>query len=486
MKKIYTLLFGLILISSSANSQTIFAIQTPGATADTSAFFGQTVNTNGIVTAVRSNGYYIQDGTGSWNGIFVFDSGNTPAMGDDISITAVVDEFFNMTELKTVTSFVINSTGNTLPAATNLSTLAVNDEQYEGVLVKVSNAQSMGAPNGFGEWDVNDGTGVATIDDGIFPFIPVVSNFYDVTGVIDYAFGVYKIEPRNAADIVGAAGGPNYVSIFNIQNTVIPNGDSPELGNIVTTKGVVTGVVTFGAPGTFFIQDGNGAWNGIYVFESGTPVARGDSVEVTGTVDEFNNTTELVSVTNITILNAGNTLPSPSVITTGNANMEEWEGVLIRVVNSQCTSNSVGFGMWELNDGSGIILADDDIFPYALSAVVSTNYNVTGIGHYSFSAFKILPRDANDISISTGIEEISNNNINVYPNPASEFITFDLSVASSTIQLFDITGKTLRTINSNKNKFSVSLNLLTNGIYFYSISDVKGNVLATNKFVVAK
>jgi len=486
MKKIYTLLVGLTIISSTANSQTIFAIQTPGTMSDTSALWGTSVNTNGIVTAVKSNGYYIQDGTGAWNGVFVFDLGNTPLRGDDVSFTADVDEYFNLTELKNVTAFTINSTGNTLPAATSLSTLAVNDEQYEGVLVAVTNAQSMGAPNGFGEWDVNDGSGLATIDDAIFPFIPVVGNNYDVTGVLDYSFSLYKILPRDASDIIGATGSPNFVSIYDIQFTVDPNGDSPELGNVVMTKGVVTGVVVNGAPGTFFIQDGNGAWNGLYIFESGTTVARGDSVEVTGTVDEFNNTTELISVTNVTVLNSGNTLPTPAILTTGNANTEDWEGVLIQVLNAPCTGNTAGFGLWDLNDGSGIIQADDDIFPYALSANVGTSYNVTGIGHYSFSAYKILPRDANDISIASGINELGSFTVSVYPNPVKNIINFELNINIFTVTLINVTGKIIKRSHSTNNKLVISTENIDNGIYFYSVSDNDGNIISTSKFIVSK
>ena len=79
--------------------------------------------------------------------------------------------------------------------------------------------------------------------------------------------------------------------------------------------------------------------------------------------------------------------------------MEQWEGVVIQTLNAECTSNTVGFGMWEINDGSGTLLADDDIFPYHFNAVVGSDYNVTGIGHFSFGDYKILPRDINDISL---------------------------------------------------------------------------------------
>jgi len=276
--------------------------------------------------------------------------------------------------------------------------------------------------------------------------------------------------------------------IFDIQYTSNPNGDSPEMGNLVTTRGVITGIVKNGPDRhAFFIQDSALAWNGLYVYErNDSTLLIGDSVEVTGTVAEFNNTTELTFVSNITVLNSGNTLPTPVSNTTMSANMEEWEGVLINVTNAQCTNTTGGFGIWEINDGSGVLRADDDIFFYHLTAVVGTNYDVTGIGHYSFGDFKILPRDFNDISLSTGINELKNSVLNVYPNPANNIINFELNINNATIQIYDITGKILKTFNANKDKFSVSLNNFNSGVYFYSIKDVEGNKIATNRFVVAK
>ena len=493
MKKIYTLFLGLIIISATANSQTIFAIQNTTIPNGDSPLMGNIVTTTGVVTAVNINTnpgtFFIQDGTGPWNGIYIFESGTAVSIGDDVTVTGTVLEFNNTTELGSVTNITINSTGNTLPAPSVISTLNANTEDYEGVLVQVqaATATNVGATLGFGLWTVDDGTGDIQVDDDIFPYAntAVLSNVYSVTGPVQYSFGTFKILPRDINDIGGAVL-PNFVSIYDIQFTTAPSGDSPENGNIVMTKGVVTGVVANGAPGTFFIQDGNGAWNGLYIFESGTTVARGDSVEVTGTVTEFNNTTEMISVSNITVLNSGNTLPTPSVLTTGNANAEDWEGVLVRVVNAPCTSNSGGFGLWDLNDGSGVIQADDDIFPYALSAIVSTSYDVTGIGHYSFGTFKILPRDANDISLATGVNELSGIGVTVYPNPVKNIINFELDLNDYNVTIIDITGKIVKTVSSINNKLTVSTSNLNNGIYFYSIVGNDGNIIATNKFIVAK
>src|SRR5690606_27524407 len=265
----------------------------------------------------------------------------------------------------------------------------------------------------------------------------------------------------------------NIKKIYDIQFTTNANGDSPELGNVVTTKGVITGIIKNGPDRhAFFIQDSAAAWNGIYVYErNDSTLVIGDSVEVTGTVAEYNGLTELTFVSNITVLNSGNTLPTPVVTTTANANMEQWEGVVIQTLNAECVSNTNGFGMWEINDGSGSLLADDDIYFYHLTAVVGSHYDVTGIGHYSFGDYKILPRDANDISLVVGINELNTSNVAVYPNPAKEQITFETDNNGFNLTITDITGKVIFNQNVVSKKTTVNLNRFNAGVYFYTIAN---------------
>ena len=80
-----------------ATTQTIMAIQ--GA-AHTSPLVDQEVTTTGVVTAVDSSGYYLQDPTGDGDiatsdAVFVF-TGDTPTVvvGDNVTITGTVSEFF--------------------------------------------------------------------------------------------------------------------------------------------------------------------------------------------------------------------------------------------------------------------------------------------------------------------------------------------------------------------------------------------------------
>jgi len=168
---------------------------------DASPYLGDMVQTTGIVTGAFSSGYFIQDGTGAWNGIYIFDNTNTPAIGDEITVIGEVGEYFDKTQLASISSFTVNSSGNVLPDATLLSTADVNDEMYEGVLVKINNAVCTSEPDSNNEWVANDGSGEVIINDLIYDASPELYGIYNITGIVDYGYGAYKIEPRNSTDV---------------------------------------------------------------------------------------------------------------------------------------------------------------------------------------------------------------------------------------------------------------------------------------------
>ncbi len=161
-------------------------------------------------------------------------------------------------------------------------------------------------------------------------------------------------------------------------------------GDFVSTTGVVTGV--YGASNLFTIQEGPGAYSGVWV--SGNGVALGDEVDVEGTVLETNGLT-LLSSTAIIVQTSGNALPAPEVLTTLALNDEQWEGVLCQVLG-EVDNGDVGFGEWSVNDGSGSALSDDLGYVFA-PAPDGVTFQVTGPLYYSFGAYKLEPRDANDV-----------------------------------------------------------------------------------------
>lgn len=254
------------------------------------------------------------------------------------------------------------------------------------------------------------------------------------------------------------------VTIYDIQYTTDPGGDSPYLGQVVTTSGIVTAYYNDGEDSNYFIQDGDGAWNGIYVYDDTYTATVGDDITITAEVDEFFNLTELKNVSEVTVNSQGNTLPNATVLTTSAANAEDYEGVLIQVLDAECTNDDAGFGMFELNDGSGALLVDDDYFSY--TATLGTNYNVTGLGFYSFSDYKIIPRDANDIEEAVNIVSISDQ-IKVYPNPSNGHVNIALN-GKFNAELIDISGRTISAGEFNNN---AQLTIDNAGMYFIRISN---------------
>jgi hypothetical protein len=73
----------------------------------------------------------------------------------------------------------------------------------------------------------------------------------------------------------------------------------------------------------------------------------------------------------------------------------------------------------------------------------------------------------------TLVTGLSESKISVYPNPASDYVVFDLPniSESATIELFDIQGKKVLELKLSENK-QVSLSNLSKGLYMYKLSNV--------------
>ena len=205
---------------TAPNVISIYDIQYSTAIPADSPLNGQQVNTGGIVNFVRyDNSFYISSGTGPWSGIYVFDTLSNVSVGDSITFTSQVDEFYELSELKNLSNLVIVSSGNSF-SSNFVNSDAANSEAYEGCLITVSSAICTNANAGFGNWIINDGTGPATVDDFFFPFTPITNQVYDVTGLVDYSFGEFKILPRDIDDIDAVT---STINNENISFSIYPN-----------------------------------------------------------------------------------------------------------------------------------------------------------------------------------------------------------------------------------------------------------------------
>ncbi|RMF37742.1 MAG: PKD domain-containing protein [Chloroflexi bacterium] len=203
----------------------------------------------------------------------------------------------------------------------------------------------------------------------------------------------------------GTPGCPNdgcpldYTPIYDIQYTTDPDGDSPLVGQVVTTEGIVTARFQYG----YFIEDpAGGAWNGLWVHDTTNTPDRGDRVRITGEVAEYHGLTELDNLTAYQVESGGNPLPDPVVLPTGDVSQEQWEGVLVRVENVTVVNADLGYGEWSVDDGSGEVIIDDK-GDYSYTPTEGDELrSITGPLDYHHGAFKIQPRDDADIVLPAG------------------------------------------------------------------------------------
>ncbi len=201
------------------------------------------------------------------------------------------------------------------------------------------------------------------------------------------------------------------VRIQDIQYTTDPAGNSPLDGVRVTFTGIVTAPPStwqFSITG-FFVQDTTGPWSGIYVYTgnfSGTlpSLDEGDSVQIWGTVTEYNGLTEISPLDSVKILKKrARMLPARTVgavhLCTGCDSAEAYEGVLVQVENAVVVNNNLGFGEWMISDGgpADTVRVDDAAgYTYA-PANGDTITAVRGVLFFAYGTSKIEPRGDQDL-----------------------------------------------------------------------------------------
>ncbi|HJN68274.1 MAG TPA: hypothetical protein QF602_02375, partial [Candidatus Marinimicrobia bacterium] len=184
-------------------------------------------------------------------------------------------------------------------------------------------------------------------------------------------------------------------TIYDIQSGAVSEGESVLIQGIVTAANGETP----DGDGSFYIQDGAGAYNGINVISSDYTVSRGDLVELYGEYVEYYGKSEISEPENLEILSSGNTLPEPEVISLNQEDWEPWEGVLIQIQNVAVSNDDADYGEWDVSDfGGAHTMRIDNAGNYAYSPSNGDQFEtITGPLNYTYDFFKIIPRDDLDI-----------------------------------------------------------------------------------------
>lgn len=375
--------------------------------AESSPYQGQVVRVTGIVTAGGGELYggfaVLGDAAGGpWSGLVIFgDQASTVSRGDSISVTGEVSEYYGMTELTYLEDITVHKTGLALPVPASLTTSGVNDEKWEGVLVKVTDAVVENATQY--SYRINDGTGPCYLGNRGDYSEPSAGDTVTATGPLFYEFDQWRIQPRDQQDVAisGGGGGGDVLTCYQVQGQA---GSSPYEGQSVSVTGVVTvgGSEYYSAGSSQYavIQDKGGTeWSGLVIFGYDgvlDQLARGDSVVIAGTVAEYYGLTEITNPS-VVFRQPGHPVPQPQSIATGSLSQEKWEGVLVRMADLTVVNPDLGYGEFSVTDGTGACVVDDmGIYGFTVSQGQQFS-SMTGVVWYSFSSFKLEPRNLDDI-----------------------------------------------------------------------------------------
>jgi phosphatidylserine/phosphatidylglycerophosphate/cardiolipin synthase-like enzyme len=177
----------------------------------------------------------------------------------------------------------------------------------------------------------------------------------------------------------------------------------------------ISGIVTSGSElGTIrYMQD---ATAGIAIYDNSVNVDRGDSITLSGELDEYNQLFEIINVSNYTIHSSNNPLPAPQIITPNGLD-ESVEGELVKIENCTFTTNPGGtfgsnqaYNFTSNGESSSIYVRSNH--PLIGQIVPSGVVTIIGLGsQFSYSdpngGYQLIPRDSNDIINASSISVIS-------------------------------------------------------------------------------
>ncbi|PID28433.1 MAG: hypothetical protein CSB55_04555, partial [Candidatus Cloacimonadota bacterium] len=603
-----------------AENKTIYEIQYTEDASGDSPEVGNRVHTSGLVYAVFDGLFFMSmPEEGAWKGIAV-QSDLEVAESDLVECDATVVEIYGRTTLQNLSNVTVSPV-DMMAQPVLITTETVNTEAYESVLIKVENVTVTDDSLGYGEWEINDGSGTCIVDDHAdYSYVPQTGDMISaITGAVQYSYGNFKIEPRrdddfqfadaalavsplpadfgmieigeeavldmilqniggsdlilesvtlpnddfaiNARDLnlpLTVSAGASYnialsvtpsdpdasrkatrnkrnnmknlrewiftgemifngnfsevttevtysldlapavISIHEIQYTDQASGDSPYLGQTVTTTGLVVATgFSNGADNFYLAMPEGGPWSGIYVYQSGnSDLQTGDEINITAKVDEYYGFTELKNPENasieIEVLSSGNELPEPIILNTNEANNEEYEACLVKVENVTVTETQNNYGEWKVNDGSGDVQIDDGFFyldsvdPVIEPAVGMTFSFISGLVDFSFDSYGIHPRSIDDLGNHSDNDDnpelfrtVLDQN---FPNPFNPTTLFSFNLKKEgniELVVYNVKGQEVKVLakghhTSGEHKVQwngddQNGNKVSSGVYFYRL-----------------
>ncbi|MBN2497189.1 MAG: lamin tail domain-containing protein [Deltaproteobacteria bacterium] len=442
-----------VTVECPVGSVTIDQIQNPDHAEWVPPDCAVTVNGAVVTTPIAGDGFWVSDPAGgAWSGIYIYAGHVEPApqvsVGDLVDIVGTSAEYYESTQIA-ASSVTVTGTGS-LPtpsavATADACTTCAGAEQWEGVLIQVTDVVIANADFGHGDWTVTPpGGGQELVVEDLFVnadlFEPTAGYaFNSITGILDYSFDEFRLAPTTCDDLVNDLGEPacsgsaecptEPVTIMQLQDRSredrVPVDCDVEIEDVVVTA--------VRPSGGLWVQDPAATeWAGIYVYSTQVDLSTfgvGDTVDIFARYVEYYELSELSLYTDDghTITATGTAaVPAPQVVATSQvctpggvglscadgADAEKYEGMLIQV-QDVVTTLTPFLGDDQADHGDFVVsspgVADADVIigwsmkhgyacPEGEECTVDKRLmgmpfdSVTGVLDFYFSYYRIQPR----------------------------------------------------------------------------------------------
>ena len=234
----------------------------------------------------------------------------------------------------------------------------------------------------------------------------------------------------------------------------------------------VTGIVTAVRPDkdypNFFFQDPDKRkWAGIFIYinEGYNSPDVGDMITLKGDIAEYYGMTEMKNISSTTILSSDNAIEPVQLeakLVSGSCSewAEPYEGMLVRLINLVVSKTSDKDGRWIASDITGSVIVDNYLFVGDWpQPELGTHYkSITGIVHYTYGEYKIMPRNNNDFNAPYAAVKNPPEDFEMiinYPNPFNPSTIIEFNVKETdfiSLDIIDIHGRKIAKLINGKPK----------------------------------
>jgi len=484
MKKLFSTLSAILLISFAAHSQIVIneiLYNDPGSGTDIEEF----IELHNIgATAVNLLDYTFTEGVNH-----TFTGGMIPAGGYFVIAvdSTAFHNAFGMAPDATWTSGGLSNGGEDITLYDN-NGVFVDSVNYDDAAPWSTDADGLGASLQLCDplTDNNDGAnwGISNIGTGLS--VTGVDSLYATPGMVNSCVTVVPPPP------------PSYpLYTFDQINDVDTSGNADSLNVTCELRGIAHCIDLRGGTGLDFpfANSDNSAGIRVFTFSDvdAYSVTAGDSLHIWGTVTQFNGLLQF-SPDSIAVISQGNATASPMMVTQLSEIVENrlvmFTGMSL-VDTAEWTGTGSGFNVRITNGSVDTITlrVDNDVDLYSMPAPLGT-FSISGwVTQFDPSA----PRNEGytlstcGMNMLTNTTKVENNStqVSIFPNPAASVLNIQSATEIETIIVHNTLGQAVLNINNvNTYTTQIATNNLENGVYIISI--LTGNKVMTQQFQVVK